>query len=259
VFDENRRFSPTFIEGSEVVVDCDTVVLAIGQTADLSWIRAEDELAVTPRGTLQADPETLATSRPDVFAGGDVAFGPRIVITAVAEGQRAARSIARYLTGVASEPLRRVRITTHDPHRLARDFVKLPRKPPPALPVDRRVGIAEVEQAYAETDALEQAARCLRCHLSPVFDGDKCVLCGGCADVCPESCLRLVDCADLRGEASLHAALVSRYGGAPARGQQSAILKGEARCIRCGLCAARCPTGAIAMERVEWLTAPTEA
>ncbi len=99
VFDENRRFNPQFIEGSEETVDCDTVVLAIGQAADLSWIRPEDNLKVTPRGTLQTDPETLATSRPDVFAGGDLAFGPRIIITAVAEGQRAGRSIAKYLTG----------------------------------------------------------------------------------------------------------------------------------------------------------------
>ena len=61
---------------------------------------------------MQTDPQTLATSRPDVFAGGDLAFGPRIIITAVAEGQRAARSIARYLTGRLVEPPRHVRVTT---------------------------------------------------------------------------------------------------------------------------------------------------
>src|SRR5579864_5103020 len=99
VFDENRRFNPQFIEGSEERVECDTVVLAIGQSADLAWMRPEDNLKLTPRGTLQTDPLTLATSRPDIFAGGDVAFGPRIIITAVAEGKRAARSIAKFLTG----------------------------------------------------------------------------------------------------------------------------------------------------------------
>src|SRR6516165_3063116 len=82
VFDEN----PQFIEGSEETVDCDMVIMAIGQSPDLSWIRPEDNLKVTPRGTLQTDLQTMATSRPDVFAGGDVAFGPRIIITAVAEG-----------------------------------------------------------------------------------------------------------------------------------------------------------------------------
>src|SRR6516225_4033127 len=90
VFDENRRFNPQFIEGSEETVDCDTVVLAIGQSPDFSWLRPEDNLKLTPRGTLLTDPETMATSRPDVFAGGDVAFGPRIIITAVAEGKKAA-------------------------------------------------------------------------------------------------------------------------------------------------------------------------
>src|SRR5208282_4230093 len=70
VFDEDRRFNPQFIEGSEEIVDCDTVVLAIGQSADLAWIRPEDKLKVTARGTLQVDPVTLTTSRPDVFAGG---------------------------------------------------------------------------------------------------------------------------------------------------------------------------------------------
>src|SRR5208337_1086196 len=70
VFDENRRFNPQFIEGSEETLDCDTVVLAIGQSADLSWIHPEDNLKLTPRGTLQTDPQTMATSRPDVFAGG---------------------------------------------------------------------------------------------------------------------------------------------------------------------------------------------
>src|SRR6516162_7759555 len=113
VFDENRRFNPQFIEGSEETVSCDTVVLAIGQAADLSWIRPEDNLKLTPRGTVQTDPSTLATSRPDVFAGGDVAFGPRIIITAVAEGQRAARSIAKYLTGRLPEPARKPRATIY--------------------------------------------------------------------------------------------------------------------------------------------------
>jgi formate dehydrogenase (NADP+) beta subunit len=99
VFDDNRRFNPQFIEGSEEIFEADTVVLAIGQAPDLSWIGPEDNLKVSPRGTLQTDPATMATSRPDVFAGGDAAFGPRIIITAVAEGKRAARSIAKFLTG----------------------------------------------------------------------------------------------------------------------------------------------------------------
>jgi NADPH-dependent glutamate synthase beta subunit-like oxidoreductase/NAD-dependent dihydropyrimidine dehydrogenase PreA subunit len=257
VFDENRRFNPQFIEGSEETVDCDTVVLAVGQAADLSWIHPEDTLKLTPRGTLQTDPTTMATSRPDVFAGGDVAFGPRIIITAVAEGKRAANSIAKFLTGrVPAEP-HQARITIYDTqqYRMKPDYEKLVRRSPPTLPLDRRIGIAEVEKDYPETEAVVQAIRCLKCHVSPVFNGDECVLCGGCADVCPEYCFRLVDVADLRGAEDLQAAVLARYGRIPERGEQAAIIKDETRCIRCGLCAARCPTGAITMERVELVPA----
>jgi NADPH-dependent glutamate synthase beta subunit-like oxidoreductase len=257
VLDENRRFNPQFIEGSEEIVDCDTVVLAIGQSAELSWIRPEDNLKLTPRGTLQTDPQTMATSRPDIFAGGDVAFGPRIIITAVAEGQRAARSIAKFLTGVVPETPSKVRVTVYDTdqYRMHAGYEKMERHAPPVLPLDRRIGIAEVEKAYPEPDAAFQATRCLKCHISPVFDGDKCILCGGCSDVCPENCLRLVDVANLRGNETLQAAFVARYGRVPAPGEQGAIIKDETRCIRCGMCAVRCPTGAVMMEKVEMLPA----
>lgn len=257
VFDDKRRFNPQFIDGSEEIVSCDTVVLAIGQAADLSWMRPEDNLKVTARGTLQTDAETLATSRPDIFAGGDVAFGPRLIITAVAEGQRAARSIAKYLTGRLPEPSRQARVTAYptESYRMAPDYEKLPRRLPPALPVDRRIGIAEVEQSYPEPAAVTQGLRCLKCHISPIFDGDKCILCGGCADICPENCLRLVDVLAVRGDERLQAALLARYGRLPQPGEQGGIIKDETTCIRCGLCAVRCPTGAITMERVEWVPA----
>jgi formate dehydrogenase beta subunit len=257
VFDENRRFSPQFLEGSEETVFCDTVVLAIGQAADLSWIRPEDHLKVTPRGAVQTDPVTLATSRPDIFAGGDLAFGPRIIITAVAEGQRAARSIAKYLTGRAPEPARKARATIYptEHYRMAADYEKFVRHAPPTLPMERRIGIAEVELLYSQPEAQTQALRCLKCHVSPIFDGDKCILCGGCADICPESCLRLVDVLALRGDERLQAAILARYGRMPQPAEQAAIIKDETRCIRCGLCAVRCPTGAITMEKVEWVPA----
>ena len=257
VFDENRRFNPQFIEGSEETVFCDTVVLAIGQAADLSWIRPEDNLKITPRGTIQTDPVTLATSRADVFAGGDLAFGPRIIITAVAEGQRAARSIAKFLTGMIPQRPQKARATVYptENYHMPAAYEKMARRPPPTLPIDRRIGIAEVEQLYALPEAGTQALRCLKCHVSPIFDGDKCILCGGCADVCPENCLRLVDVLAIRGDERLQAALLARYGRVPGPAEQSAIIKDETRCIRCGLCAARCPTGAITMEKVEWIPA----
>jgi formate dehydrogenase (NADP+) beta subunit len=253
VFDQNRRFNPTFLEGTEETVAADGVVLAIGQAADLSWVRPEDNLKITSRGAIEADPQTLATSRPDVFAGGDVAFGPRIIITAVAEGRRAAQSIARFLTGKVPTESMSVRTTIYNAHRMFPGYERLPRREPPAIAIERRVGIAEVENVFPEPEALAQANRCLKCHISPVFDGDLCVLCGGCVDVCPEYCLRIVDVADLKGDATLAAAVTARYGSPPTSGMAAAIIKDETACIRCGLCAARCPTHAITMERVERL------
>jgi len=253
VFDQNRRFNPTFLEGTEETIAADGVVLAIGQAADLSWMRPEDNLKTTPRGTIETNPETLATSCPYIFAGGDLAFGPRIIITAVAEGRRAAQSITRFLTGNVPTESTAIRTTVYNAHRMFPGYERLPRLEPPAIAIERRVGIAEVENVYPQAEALEQANRCLKCHISPVFDGDLCVLCGGCVDVCPESCLRIVDVTDMKGDEKLAAALAARYGGKPPSGQSAAIIKDETSCIRCGLCAARCPTHAVTMERVERL------
>lgn len=251
VFDQNGRFNPSFIEGSEEIVSAEGAILAVGQSPDLSWVRPDDSLKITARGTIETDPETLATSRPDIFAGGDVAFGPRIVITAVAEGRRAARSIAQFLSGQVPDETNSIRTTIYNAHRMFPGYDRLPRVEPTAIPIDRRVGVAEVEKVYAQPFALEQSKRCLSCHISPIFNGDLCVLCGGCVDVCPESCLRIVDVADLRGDETLATLIQARYEATPIRGEAAAIIKDETRCIRCGLCAARCPTRAITMEKVE--------
>ena len=97
VFDEEGRFNPAFSD-EEKVISCDSVILAIGQQADLSFLSGEEGIEVTPRGMLKID-ENLMTTAPGVFAGGDVAFGPRILVEAVANGHRAARSIHVYLSG----------------------------------------------------------------------------------------------------------------------------------------------------------------
>lgn len=252
VFDEAGRFNPVFLDGTEVAVPADTVILAIGQAPDLSWIRSGDGLETTPRGTLLTDADTLATTRPGVYAGGDLAFGARNVIHAVAEGRRAARSIARYLDGEQAAETSRYRATVLPRRRMAETFMATRRCEAPAVEVDRRVGVTEVEQVYPESEAGRQAARCLECHVSPVFDSDLCVACGGCVDVCPEFCLSLVDSAALaRGGEELERLLAARYGELPRAGRYAAILKDDARCIRCGLCAERCPVGAVTMERVE--------
>jgi NAD-dependent dihydropyrimidine dehydrogenase PreA subunit len=94
---------------------------------------------------------------------------------------------------------------------------------------------------------VQESLRCLDCGVNTIFDGEKCILCGGCADVCPERCLKLVSVTSLQGK-NLHATLEARFGHHSLE-DASAIIKDEEKCIRCGLCAERCPTAAITMER----------
>jgi NAD-dependent dihydropyrimidine dehydrogenase PreA subunit len=101
---------------------------------------------------------------------------------------------------------------------------------------------------------MREASRCLDCGVTPVFDGERCVLCGGCVDVCPTQCLKLVSLSDLAATESLDAAINAALGMNADRDTNSAILKDEDRCIRCALCMWRCPVDAITMERVCFTT-----
>lgn len=246
VFDSSGRFNPTFKPGTESVLEADTVILAIGQASDLSFLSEEDGIRATPRGTLQVDSDTLATTAPGIFAGGDLAFGPRLIIHAVADGQKAARAIDAYLQGDELRTLRRGRMVPIADHRMLPGCLSLPREKVPACPLDRRMGITEVELGFDSSTAQRQANRCLQCSLNPIFNRERCILCGGCVDVCPEKCLKLVPVEKLAVEGEL-ADLLQACAGSDPR-ELAAMLKDEEKCIRCGLCAQRCPTDAITME-----------
>jgi len=245
VFDETGKFNPSFYEESEQVIETDTIILSIGQMSDFSWISEEDEIEVTPSGLLRVDPQTLATTAPSVYAGGDVAFGPRIIIDAVADGQKAAQSIDAYLQ-------KEIRIRTHwtstkIDHQMTDYFDLTLRQKPPVMDIGRRTGIGEVETPYSEEQALKESLRCYKCNINTIFSSTKCILCGGCVDVCPESCFMLIDIQQIRADEKLKKVIRARYGTVQPVG--SAIIKDEERCTRCGLCVKRCPTGAIFMER----------
>jgi len=251
VFDENGRFNPAFSE-EEKIIPCDSVVLAIGQQADLSFLSGQADVQVTPRGILKID-ENLMTTAPGVFAGGDVAFGPRVLVEAVANGHKAARSIHVFLSGKTKKTvLSRFRILPN--WEMPRGFLSISRQVMPVLPANRRIGIAEVELGFNEEQGRAEGLRCLNCQVNTIFDGSKCILCAGCVDVCPENCLRLVDLVQVSGDERYDALIRQRYGVSAAdlkAGQAGAIIKNEEKCIRCGLCAQRCPTHAITMEALE--------
>ncbi len=250
-YDEEGRFAPLYDPSIHEVLEADTVILAIGQQADLSFVKPEDGLELTPQGTIRVDPQTLATTASGVFAGGDVAFGPRNLIEAVANGKRAALSIDAYLRRVTAEPAFRLTVKPIPTrrYRMVPGYEKLGRQPPPTIPLDRRTGISEVEIGYTEAEARRQAQRCLYCHIQTIYDPEKCVLCNRCVDVCPEYCLKLVPLEEIAWEPEERARVLAHYGleGEPIE-SLSVMLKDDDRCIRCGLCAIRCPTEAMTME-----------
>jgi NADPH-dependent glutamate synthase beta subunit-like oxidoreductase len=250
VFDARGRFAPEYDDGDVTALDADTCILAIGQQADLSFLTPEDGIALTPGGAVRVDRETLATSAGGVFAGGDAAFGPRNLIEAVANGKRAARSIHAFLTRSIPSTLTPSIEIEHLParaYRMIAGFEEIDRQAPPTLDVGRRTGIAEVEIGFDEAAARRQAMRCLVCHVQTIYDPEKCVLCNRCVDVCPEYCLAIVPFDELDLDDDTRAQLTAR---GDANGMPlAAMVKDDERCIRCGLCAVRCPTDAMTMER----------
>jgi len=240
VFDEQRRFAPELISGTEQVIPCDTVLVAVGQAGDTGFVTGLPELPLGRGGTVIADRETGATSIPWLYAVGDASLGAGLFISAIAQASRAARAIHAALQGpVAATPVDRAFVVEGSREGLHPAWLGLKRVAPPSAKVAARIGSvdAQVELSFGEAEARRQGARCLRCEVETIFDGRICIQCGGCADVCPTWCLRLVSLDEIGMEQ-------------PDSANLSAIIKDEDRCVRCALCADRCPTGAITMERV---------
>lgn len=250
VFDEEKRFNPRFDPEDITEIPCDSVIIAIGQSSQLEFLDPElDDLKMTERGQIECNAETGETSATDVFVAGDLAYGPKLLIHAVASGKAVARSIYQRLTG---RRLERHETELHLPlasYAREDDFEKRQRPVMPSLPAAERVQAQHrlVEQGFTPEQALYEASRCLDCGVNTIFDGSRCILCGGCADVCPKLCLRLAPADEVGGEGAA-AAIAGRLGETPATAA-SVILKDETKCIRCALCAERCPTGAITMHR----------
>ena len=242
VFDANRRFAPVYDDSETVDVEADTVLLSVGQMADLSFLGNVTKL--------QLNAETLETEMPGVFAAGDVAYGARLMIDAIASGKKAARSVYRFLTG------REVGVQETQLHFEIQDYRREAgyegrrRAHIPATSAQERLADPQrlVETGYTEVQAVSEAGRCLDCGVNTIFDGEKCILCGGCVDVCPTLCLKLVGLEQLERTPEVEA-LVAAGAAEPT---DSAIIKDEDRCIRCALCAERCPTHAITMERFQF-------
>ncbi len=160
-FDNTGRRNTGHIEGSNFILDVDTVITAVSQHADLPFV-PKDDIGVTPWGTFIVDPDTQMTKMPGVFAGGDVARGPDEVIRAIADGKSAARSIDLFLNGKGilnkGEKIKIPEISDDD------EIVSHDRFPMEFLPLEQRVhSFDEVVIGYHKLNAIAEAMRCLHC------------------------------------------------------------------------------------------------
>jgi heterodisulfide reductase subunit A len=188
VFDENGVFAPAYFEDQVTTREADIVIFAVGQKTNVSFLTAEDGIQLTERGLIQADPETLATSRLGVFAGGDAVLGPASFVQAVAQGRQAAQAIHSYLQYGhlrVVEPKEK----PVDPEVTAEERARakpIERQQMPALtPEIRKTSYAEVELGFSAEMAQEEGQRCLECGL--------CCQCGECVRKCGPGAVELCE------------------------------------------------------------------
>jgi len=174
--DESGRRRPVPIEGSEFVIDLDSLIVAIGEEADPCFLDKEHGIQISRRGTITVDPETYATNVEGVFAGGDVVTGPNTVIEAMSSGKVAAQMIDKYIR--REDMAREYELTRPSmyllPVELAEEEIEEEKRSTiPSLPVDERVNnFSEVELTITKEMAIKEARRCLACHLE-TEDGRK--------------------------------------------------------------------------------------
>jgi NADPH-dependent glutamate synthase beta subunit-like oxidoreductase/ferredoxin len=252
--DATGRRAPVPIEGSEFVVKADTVIPAVSQAADNTFLPVESSFEIN-RGRVKVDPGTYATNVRGVFACGDFVTGPTTLIEAAGHGKKCAYAIDRYLSGRSQVQVdANVRIVSSWRHEMPEFYDQLARVHVPMAPLEARIPSTDphvnfttpVEKGYTTAQAVTESVRCLMCNYNIWFDGFRCVLCGACADVCPEGVIHMIDVNQMKSEGALPE-LVDAYGWSDG----AAMVLDEERCIRCALCVKRCPYDAITMERFE--------
>jgi ferredoxin len=254
-----RKLVPT--NAPPVTVPCDDVLVAIGQENAFPWIEPETGIAFNDWGLPVLEAQTLQSTRPGVFFGGDAAFGPKNVITSVAHGHQAAISIDLHCRGeaLADRPPPRVNLVSQKMgiHEWSYDSVPVDdkRAAVPLVELEKALKerALEVELGFDMAAAFDQAQRCLNCDVQTVFAEPACIECDACADICPTSCITFTANGE---EEELRARLTM-----PALNREQDLLvsdilptgkvmvKDEDVCLHCGLCAERCPTGAWDMQR----------
>ncbi|MBL8317909.1 MAG: FAD-dependent oxidoreductase [Burkholderiaceae bacterium] len=258
----------TLVPTGEPDVDfpCDEVLIAVGQENAFPWIERDAGIEFNAWGLPVLDEASFQSSLPHVFFGGDAAFGPKNIITAVAHGHEAAVSIDRLLHGedVRQRPPPHVNLMSQKMgiHEWSYDNAPtedLRHKVPWAKAEAALRSIkVEVELGFDVATALKEAHRCLNCDVQTVFADKLCIECDACVDICPMDCITFTtngDEADLRGRLKAPSANAAQdlYVSTTLKTGR-VMVKDEDVCLHCGLCAERCPTGAWDMQKFLLLT-----
>ncbi|AMO68953.1 glutamate synthase [gamma proteobacterium BDW918] len=262
VYDANGKRSLVSTGEKPVVLPCDDVLIAIGQENSFPWIERNIDIEFGKWDMPVVDETTFQSSNPKVFFGGDAAFGPQNVITAVAHGHQAAISIDLFCQGesVAKRPPPGVTLVSQKMgiHEWSYDSEVATdvRYHVPQAELEKSLSNRklEVELGFDAATAFHEAQRCLNCDAQTVFTEKLCIECDACVDICPTDCLSIVvndvDEAELRQKLKMPAKNTEQdiYVSADlATGR--AMIKDEDMCLHCGLCAERCPTAAWDMQK----------
>ena len=254
------RFQPAG-SSEPIVLPCDEVLLAVGQMNAFPWIEADAGIDFTPQGLPVLDPLTMQSSLPQVFFGGDAAFGPRNIITAVAQGHEAAMSIDLFCQGKSlhERPAPQVNLAgqkmgVHD-WLYHNQVAETERQAVPMVSKAKTLKdrLLEVELGFDRQVGQAESLRCLNCDVQTVFRADLCIECDACVDACPESCINFIDNGseeEVRSRLKAPATNLTQslYVAGPLDTGRM-MFKDENVCLHCGICAERCPTSAWEMQK----------
>ena len=259
--DEQGRRSVVNAGEPDQFIECDDVLLAVGQENAFPWIEKDIGIEFDKWGMPVVNPITYQCSRQGIFFGGDAAFGPKNIIWAVAHAHEAAISIHKIFSGedIADRPPPMVNLTSQKMgiHEWSYDNdirndlrYQVPHKDPAIALKDIRM---EVELGFDPKLAFAEAQRCLNCDVQTVFEEELCIECDACTDICPVDCITFTNNgeeADLRGRLTAPAVNLTQdiYVSAPLKTGRI-LAKDEDLCLHCGFCAERCPTGAWDMQK----------
>ena len=261
VYDETGKRSLVPTGEDDVFMECDDVLMALGQLNAFPWIERDLGIEFNDWDMPEVDKTTFQTSLSNIFVGGDAAWGPENIITAVAHGHQAAISIDKYCnqldTRTRPEPgttLISQKMGFHDwlyNASIADDL----RYAVEHVDKDKALSSLkiEVEKGFTLEQGLKETQRCLNCDVQTVFEEDRCIECDSCEDICPTSCINFIENDDepqLREKLKIPATNLEQDLMVSAELKTGRVMvKDENVCLHCGLCAERCPTGAWDMRK----------